>query len=297
VVPRLAASDATALLLGESGTGKTFVARLIHESSPRAREPLKVINCAAIPEALLEGELFGHEKGAFTGAVASRAGVFEAAGRGTVLLDEIGELPLTSQAKLLRVLEDKTYERLGSTRSLKLEARVLAATNRDLSAMCEAGTFRKDLFFRISVVSVKIPSLRERGEDVVLLARQLLGDLSGSAGRRVTDFSPGALAIVRSYPWPGNVRELRNAIEHALVLGDDATILPSDLPESMRAAAVQTAGPTDDDPHVVRLPAKLDWLEARAIEAAMVVTGGNRTRAAALLGINRVTLYKKLKEA
>jgi hypothetical protein len=236
LLPKLAASDASVLLLGESGTGKTFVARLIHERSPRAREPLRVINCAAIPESLLESELFGHERGAFTGAVAARAGAFEAAGRGTLLLDEIGELPLVSQAKLLRALEDRRFERIGSNRPLQLSARVLAATNRDLAAMVEAGRFRRDLYLRLSAISVPIPALRDRGGDVALLARQILADLGAAAGRRVRDFSPAAMEAILSYRWPGNVRELRNAIERAIVSGNGPVIEPGDLPDVVRAA-------------------------------------------------------------
>ncbi len=293
LVSRLAAADATALILGESGTGKSFVARLIHESSPRAKEPFRVLNCAAIPESLLESELFGHERGAFSGAVAAHAGAFEAAGRGTILLDEIGELSLASQAKLLRVLEERRFERVGSNKSLVMEARVLAATNRGLAAMVEKGTFRQDLFFRISVVSIRVPPLRDRGDDIVLLAKQLLSDLAATSGRRVTGFSASAIDVLRTHAWPGNVRELRNAIEHALVLGDGPTIEPKDLPESLRAGSI--AKPVADG-DTVRLPAKLDWLEERAIEAALRATGGNRTKAAALLGINRATLYKKLRE-
>jgi DNA-binding NtrC family response regulator len=283
------------LLLGESGTGKTFVARLLHEAGPRATEPLRVVNCAAIPEGLVESELFGHERGAFTGAANARAGAFESAGRGTVLLDEIGELPLASQAKLLRVLEDKRFERLGSNRTVSLTARVLAATNRDLGQMVVAGTFRKDLLFRVSVIELHVPPLRDRGDDVVLLAQRILIDLARTAGRRVTGFSPAAMLVLRAYPWPGNVRELRNALEHAVVLGDGALVEPSDLPAAVRAGAL-AAAPQPEDPDLVRLPASLAALEARAIEAALRATSGNRTRAAALLGINRVTLYKKLKE-
>jgi DNA-binding NtrC family response regulator len=293
LVGRLASSDATALVLGESGTGKSFVARLIHEASPRAREPFRVINCAAIPENLLESELFGHERGAFSGAVAAHAGAFEAVGRGTILLDEIGELALASQAKLLRVLEEKRFERVGSNRPLTVEARVLAATNRDLAAMVASGHFRQDLFYRVSVVSIRVPPLRDRGDDVVVLARQMLADLSANAGRRVTGFDAAAIALVRAYAWPGNVRELRNAIEHALVLGDGPVIGPGDLPEMVRHAGMAPRVARGD---MVQLPARLDWLEERAIEAALRSTEGNRTKAAALLGINRVTLYKKLKE-
>jgi DNA-binding NtrC family response regulator len=288
---RLAPSDVVVLLEGETGVGKTFVARLIHESGPRSKEPLRVLNCAAIPEALLESELFGHERGAFTGAATARPGALEAAGRGTVLLDEIGELPLASQAKLLRVLEDKRFERLGSNRSLHLEARVLAATNRDLGEMVAAGTFRADLFYRVAVVKMRVPPLRERGDDIVLLAERLLADLATTAGRRVQGFSPEALEIVRRYPWPGNVRELRNAIERALAVGEGPTIVPQDLPETVHAATP----PQPSDESLVRLPARLDWLEQRAIEAALRATGGNQRRAALLLGINRVTLHRKLK--
>ena len=296
LVPRLASADTSVLILGESGSGKTFVARLLHEGGPRARGPLRVLNCAAIPESLVEAELFGHERGAFTGAVASRVGAFEAAANGTLLLDEIGELPLVSQAKLLRVIEERRFERLGSNRSIPLTARVLAATNRDLQQMISQGTFRADLYFRISVVNVRIPALRERGDDVILLAERLLADLQSVAGRRVQGFSPRALDVIRSYPWPGNVRELRNAIEHAIVLGEGPMIEPSDLPPSI-AVSMTPVGAVPGGGDVVTLPAKLDWLEERAIEAALRATGGNRTRAAALLGINRVTLYKKLREA
>jgi two-component system response regulator HydG len=292
LIPRLAASPATALVLGESGTGKSFFARLVHEASPRAKEPFRVLNCAAIPESLVESELFGHERGAFSGAVSTHLGAFEAVGKGTLFLDEIGELSLAAQAKLLRVLEERRFERVGSNRSLTMEARVLAATNRDLAAMVQKGQFRQDLFFRVSVVSVRVPPLRDRADDIVLLANQILADVVTTAGRRVTGFSPRAIAALRAYSWPGNVRELRNAIEHALVLGDTATIEPGDLPETIR---IGTA-PTTIEGDTVRLPANLVWLEEQAIQAALRATNGNRTKAAALLGINRVTLYKKLKE-
>jgi two-component system response regulator HydG len=305
LVARLGDSDAVALIEGETGVGKTFVARLIHEAGPRARSPLLVVNCAAIPENLVESELFGHERGAFTGATSSRRGVFESAGDGTVLLDEIGELPGASQSKLLHVLEDKAFTRVGSSRRVPLRARVLVATNRNLDQMVEQGTFRHDLFFRVSVVRLRIPPLRERGEDLGLLAKHILADLAASSLRRVDAFSDEALDVIRRYPWPGNVRELRNVIEHALVLGDGRRILPSDLPSALRAdaaAASRSAAPctagTDDSagrPRVVELPASLEWLEKKAIEAALEATEGNRNRAAAILGINRVTLYKKLR--
>ncbi len=294
LLPRLAASESCVLLLGETGSGKTFVARLLHEASAREREPFRIINCAAIPENLLESELFGSERGAFTGAFAARAGAFEAAGAGTVLLDEVGELPLSSQAKLLGVLEERRFQRIGSNRDIPLRARVLAATNRDLAAMVEAGTFRRDLYYRLSVVTVPVPALRERAEDIAPLAQQLLGDLTTMAGRRIRGFTPAALDTIRHYPWPGNVRELRNAIERAVVMGEGELIEATDLPEIVTAST--NPGTVDaTDPTLVRLPANLAWLEERAIEAALTATSGNRTRAAALLGIHRMTLVKKLR--
>jgi DNA-binding NtrC family response regulator len=293
LLPRLAAADSSILLLGETGSGKSFVARLIHESSRRAAAPFRALNCAAIPEALVESEIFGYERGAFTGATNARAGAFESAGEGTLFLDEIGELSLASQAKLLRAIEERTFERLGSNKPIALKARVLAATNRDLQAMMAEERFRADLFYRLSVVTLTVPPLRERREDLPLLAQQLLADLAPSANRRVDGFTKEALEVIRRYEWPGNVRELRNAIERALVLGDSSWIEPADLPDVVRGApAMQPANETD----VLKLPARLDELEERAIQAALAASGGNRTRAAAILGINRVTLYKKLRE-
>ncbi len=289
---KLARSEALALLTGESGTGKTFAARLIHEASPRAAHPLRILNCAAIPDGLFEAELFGSERGAFSGAVAARTGAFEAVGRGTLVLDEIGDMPLASQAKLLHVLEARSFERVGSNRALPLEARVLAATNRDLPAMVEAGTFRGDLYFRISVVTVTVPPLRERGRDIAMLAERMLADLAPGAGRRITGFAPDALGALSAYGWPGNVRELRNVVEHAIVMGDGSRITVEDLPERITAKAARPR--VTDDADVVTLPARLDELEERAIAAALRATGNNRTKAATLLGINRVTLQNKL---
>ena len=260
----------------------------------RARERRSgIVNCAAIPESLLESELFGHERGAFSGATGARPGVFESAGRGTVFLDEIGELPFQSQAKLLRALEDRRFERLGSNRSILLEARILLATNRDLEAMVEAGTFRRDLYYRIAVVKVRVPALRERGDDLRLLANHILADLGASAGRRVDGFAPEALDAIERYRWPGNVRELRNAIERALVVGDGPMIRAADLPDVVTGAPPRQ--PQAED--MVRLPADLRWLEGKAIEAALRATSGNQRRAALLLGINRVTLNRKLRDA
>jgi len=294
MIPKLAASDVTVLLLGETGVGKTFVARLIHESGPRKGEPLRIINCASIPENLIESELFGHERGAFTGAVSTQRGVFETAGGGTLLLDEVGELPLAGQAKLLRVLEDRRFERIGSNRALHLNARIIAATNRDLESMVATGAFRSDLFFRLSILRAVVPPLRERGDDLLLLARRILADLASGAGRRIDGFSPDALEAIRRYPWPGNVRELRNVIEHALVLGDGPVLEASDFPAAVRytpRAAADAFGA--EEPTLVELPMNEELLHVKNREAALLRSAGNKTRAAALLGIRRTTLYKK----
>jgi DNA-binding NtrC family response regulator len=290
-IPRLALSDASVLVEGETGSGKTFVARLIHEASPRSREPLRVINCAAIPENLVESELFGHERGAFTGAVGQRTGALEEVGRGTLFLDEIGELSLGAQAKLLRALEERKFERVGSNRTIDMRARVICATNRDLEERISAGAFRRDLLFRLAVVRLRIPSLRERGDDLLELAQRILADAARSADRRVVGFTPDALALLRRYSWPGNVRELRNAVDHAVALGEGPLVTPDDLP-----AYVTGAPPEPDNPDVVHLPLDLPALERRAVEAALRSTSGNRLRAAALLGVNRSTLYKKLRD-
>jgi two-component system response regulator HydG len=293
MIPRLAKSDVIVLLSGETGTGKSFVARLIHESGPRATEPFRTLNCAAIPESLIESELFGHERGAFTGAVSARTGALESAGSGTIFLDELGELPLTSQAKLLRVLEERLFERLGSNRAIPLNARVIAASNRDLKAMVEEGTFRSDLFFRIHVVNVTVPPLRERAEDIPALAAQILNDFRESTPRRITRISRAALDRMQHYPWPGNVRELRNAIEHAIALGESEEVGLADLPEALRLAAPPSAV-SSGDPYVIRLPATLSAVETKAIQAALLAAGDNRKRAAVLLGIPRSSLYVKL---
>lgn len=294
LVDKLAERDAAVLIGGETGVGKSFLARLIHEGGARARHPFRVVNCAAIPENLVESELFGHERGAFTGALDRRIGVLEAVGEGTVLLDEIGDLPVPSQAKLLHVLEAKCFEPVGSHRSVRLQARVLAASNRDLKTMAAAGQFRSDLFFRLSVVAIEVPPLRSRGLDILLLAERFLADLSQAAGRRVRGFHDETKELLLNHPWPGNVRELRNVVEHALVLGEDEWIRPGDLPLDLR---ISQDAPVPLGEDLVKLPLKLLTLEKLAIDAALRRTDGNQTKAAAILGINRVTLYKKLKAA
>jgi two-component system response regulator HydG len=288
---RLARSPSTVLFEGETGVGKTFYARLLHEASPRAAEPLRVVNCAALPESLLESELFGHERGSFTGAVASRVGALEAAGEGSVVLDEIGELSLVNQAKLLRALEDRCFERIGSNRTVRLRARLLCATNRDLDDLVTRGLFREDLLFRIAVVRFRVPPLRERPEDIVPLAHHLLLELARTTGRDVVNFSGDALDVIRRHPWRGNVRELRSAIEYAIALGEGPIICAADLPLTISGRAPLVP---EDDGETIRLPCPLAEVERRCIEAALRATGGNRLRAAKLLRISRTTLYSRI---
>jgi Nif-specific regulatory protein len=240
LVRRVAPTDSTVLIEGESGTGKELVARAIHRNSPRAERPFVAINCAAIPDTLLESELFGHEKGAFTGANALKKGKLEAADGGTLFFDEIGELAAGLQAKLLRVLQEREFERVGGTRPVKLDIRVIAATNRSLTEFVKTGAFRNDLYHRLNVVSLTVPALRERRDDIPVLAEYFISKISRKCKIRPKSLSPEARAYLTNYPWPGNIRELENALEHAIVLGSTNAILPEDLPE----AIVETAAPT-----------------------------------------------------
>jgi hypothetical protein len=235
LVARLTNASTTVLLLGEGGTGKSLLARRLHEGGCRAPHPFRVVNCAALPD-LIETELFGHERGAYTGAVCTRVGTFESAGEGTIFLDEIAELPLASQAKLLRALEERRFERVGSNEPRALEARVIVATNRKLGEMVATGRFREDLYYRISVVRVQVPPLRERRDDIDLLAKIILAEVAAGVGRRVEGFAPDALEAMRAHPWPGNLRELRNVIESAVVLGDGPFITLEDLPADLASS-------------------------------------------------------------
>jgi transcriptional regulator with PAS, ATPase and Fis domain len=283
---RAAAVDTTVLIEGESGVGKERVARLIHEESPRAAAPFLAINCGAISEGLLESELFGHVRGAFTGATQDHAGLFEAAAGGTLFLDEIGELPLAMQAKLLRVLQEREVRRVGETRSRAVDVRVLAASNRDLAQEVEARRFRKDLYYRLRVIGLVIPPLRERKDDVLPLARTLLAGAAARLGRAAVQLSPAAADQLLRHAWPGNVRELGNAIERAVALGAGGRIEPQDLPEEVRAARPLVPSWSGT--------ATLAELERTAIVSALEQHGGNRERAAAQLGIGSATLYRKL---
>ena len=300
---KVAESDvASVLLQGESGTGKDLVAKAIHYGSQRAERPFVAVNCAALPATLIESELFGYEKGAFTDAKARKEGLFEQAEGGTLLLDEIGELELSLQAKLLRVLEEGAFRRVGGLKDIPMDVRVLAASNRDLKADSEAGSFRLDLYYRLSVIQIDIPALRERGDDVLLLAQHYIGTIGTRLKRskKIDTLSTEAKEVFRKYSWPGNVRELRNVIERALILEENDQItteyLPGGLLQSPRQS-LPTAGA--DLPAQFVLPAEgisLDEAELSFVRQAIERSGGNQTRAAELLGISRDQLRYRLKK-
>ncbi|HRI08001.1 MAG TPA: sigma-54 dependent transcriptional regulator, partial [Nannocystaceae bacterium] len=292
---KVAAANSTVLLLGESGTGKELAASTIHALSPRSNGPFVAINCASFPEQLLESELFGHEKGAFTGAMSQHDGVFVRAHGGTLFMDEVGELSPAAQARLLRVLENRTLLRVGGTRELSVDVRVIAATHRDLAAMVQAGRFREDLLYRLSVIQTNLPPLRERQSDIPALVEHFAASLGESIGRRIDGIAPAAMDALVRYRWPGNVRELRNVVERALVLGDGPILDIDDLPPELARAASLT--PTQPPPPASEAAVRtLAELERDAIVQALAVTQGNKARAAALLGIDRTTLYRKLKD-
>jgi Nif-specific regulatory protein len=288
-ISRVAGRDSTVLISGESGTGKELVARATHENSARADKPFVAINCAAITETLLESELFGHERGAFTGAVSQKKGKLEIAEGGTVFLDEIGELALAMQAKLLRVLQEREFERVGGTRPIKLDIRLIAATNRDLKEASRTGTFRPDLYYRLNVVSLRMPALRERREDIPFLAAFFAANYSEKVKRRVSGISPQARACLMRYDWPGNVRELENAIERAVVLGSTESILPEDLPESILEETAAAGEPVSALHDGIREAKKV--LIERAIEKA----DGNYTEAAGILGVHPNHLFRLIR--
>ena len=299
---RAAGTDATVLLEGESGTGKELFARALHALSPRSEGPFVAINCAAIPDTLLETELFGHEKGAFTGAAARKPGRFELAHRGTLFLDEIGDLPFALQAKILRALEEKRFERVGGTQSLHVDVRVVAATNRNLKQRVAERQFREDLFFRLSVFPIQIPPLRERSDDVVILARHFVDRFCRDMNKKPLVIAPAALEELRAYAWPGNVRELQNCIERAVILCDGDTIHSRHLNLSFRqpAAAAAVASPWDQVDLSGTLADALrrttGEVERRKIEQAVKDAAGNKMRAADMLQVSYKTLLQKMKD-
>jgi DNA-binding NtrC family response regulator len=301
IVRHVAPTRATVLITGESGTGKELVARAIHQLSPRRDRPFIAFNCAALPANLIESELFGHEKGAFTGAVQRRQGLLGAADGGTLFLDEIAELDISLQAKLLRALEERAYTPLGSTREVKVDVRFLAATNRDLLASVREGKFREDLYYRLKVVHLGLPPLRDRRDDIPLLARHFLELAIREHGLGPLEFDASATRVLFSHDWPGNVRELKNAIESAAVLARGSVITAQNLPGSVpevAAAPAQAApagGPAVGD-SLFHVGMKMDELEKGAILATLESTGGNRTKAARVLGISLRTLQRKLKD-
>ena len=287
----------TVLVVGETGTGKELVARAIHELSPRRERPLVSINCAAIPETLLEDELFGHVKGAFTGAHQARVGRFEQADGGTLFLDEIGEMSLGLQAKLLRVLQEREFERLGSGRTIKVDVRVIAATSADLEERIRRGEFRKDLFYRLNVVAIKLPPLRERRCDLRLLAAHFLNQFSTEYGLPIKSLPTATLERLAAYDWPGNIRELQNVIERATILsGTRSQLLPGDLPEEITrlepARALQTLSIPDDGLHFETV---VSQIERELLLESLRRTGGNKCQAARLLNLKRTTFIEKLK--
>jgi two-component system, NtrC family, response regulator HydG len=286
---RVAESDASVLLLGESGTGKDVVAREIHRSGARARKPFVAVNCSAIPEGLLESELFGHEKGSFTGAVRQKRGKFETADGGTVFLDEIGDMSEALQAKLLRFLQDHIVQRVGGSVDIPVDVRVVAATNKDLEAEVARGRFREDLYFRLNVVTITLPPLRERDGDVPLLIEHFLR-VHSAAGRKPKKFSPSAIRMALNYDWPGNVRELENAVQRAVVLTRGETIFPEQLPAKVQASASDREGAALTGGRTMR------EVERDTIIKTLRQTDGNRTHAAKILGISRRTLQNKIKE-
>jgi DNA-binding NtrC family response regulator len=288
VARRVAQVDATVLLTGESGVGKERIARFIHDESSRAGGPFVAINCGAVPENLLESELFGHVRGSFTGATQDRIGLFEAANSGTLLLDEIGEVPPPMQVKLLRALQEREIRRVGENRNRAVSARVIAATNRDLVKEIRAARFREDLYYRLRVVEIGVPPLRERREDILPLARAFVADAARRTGRKVSGFTPAAAHRLLRYGWPGNVRELENAIERAVVLTRRSRIDIEDLPGEVGLTMPDAVAATDVRP--------LAEVERDYIKSVLRAVGGNRSQAAQKLGIGEATLYRKIKQ-
>lgn len=292
VIALSAPSDATILILGESGTGKELIANAVHQNSYRGDKPFVKINCAALPENLLESELFGHEKGAFTGAVSKRQGRFELADGGTLFLDEIGDMTLSTQAKILRVLQEGEFERVGGDTTLKVDARIIAATNKDLELEVDEGNFRKDLFFRLSVVPITLPPLRKRKLDIPLLAEHFLKRYAEKNNRLIRGFTPEAIDKLMRYDWPGNIRELENVIERTVIMSKENLITHEAIPISLKSSS----DPLEEQAAEVFVGRSIRAVEKELIMKTLEKTGKNITRASELLGISRRTLHNKIKE-
>lgn len=291
-VEKVVNSNVTVLIQGESGTGKELIARAIHfHSSVRSGKPFVAVNCTALPESLLESELFGHEKGSFTGAVGRRIGKFEQANNGTIFLDEVGLMSFATQAKLLRVLQEREFERVGGAELLKVDVRVISATNRDLEDAMKKGEFREDLYYRLSVFPIKLPALRERKEDIPLLAAHFLKKYSDQENKKVEDINPDALELLMAYNWPGNVRELENAIERAVVLTNEDEITAKELPPAVRSIGEKKIYESDNT-----LSSWIEKLEEDALRQALLENEGNISKTAKKLGIGRATIYRKAKK-
>jgi two-component system NtrC family response regulator len=285
LIERVATSNATVMITGDSGTGKEVTARAIHLASERRDQPFVPVNCAALPEQLLESELFGHEKGAFTGAVALRTGRFEMADNGTIFLDEIAEMPLAMQAKLLRVIQERSFERVGGTETLKVDLRIIAATNKDIKKAVECGEFREDLYYRLNVIHIQLPPLKDRKEDILLLANNFL--LKYMKGTNPKEISPEAMELLLNYDWPGNIRELQNVIERAVIICQGDMVLPEHLPKELQK------NDYSDVDNIIKFPdagISLEEVEKELILKALEKSNGNQTKAAQLLGITRSAL-------
>ena len=293
-IGRVADQAVPVLLTGESGTGKELVARAIYQHGPRARAPFLAINCAAIPETLLESELFGHEKGAFTGADRRRIGKFEQCNGGTIFLDEIGDMPQALQAKILRLVQDQTFERVGGNETIQTDVRLIAATHRDLKAWSAEGKFRTDLYYRLSVFTIHLPPLRERAEDLLLLVQLYLRRFSNELGREVQEVAPDALERLRDYSWPGNIRELQSVLKQALLKTPGAVLLAAFLPADLASDA--PGGRAGERATLARPGATLAEMECEAMRQSLIQTGGNRQRTAELLGISTPTLLRKIQK-
>jgi DNA-binding NtrC family response regulator len=297
VIRQAAPTQATVLIQGESGTGKELVAQAVHRLSTRSKGPFVAVHCAALAPALLESELFGHEKGAFTGATGRRRGRFEMADGGTLFLDEVSEIEASVQVKLLRVLEERSFERVGGDETLEVDIRLIAATNQDLKARVAEGKFREDLFFRLDVVNVTLPPLRERVEDIPLLCDSFLREFSRANAKPIDGLTSDAMNLLTAYAWPGNVRELRNTIEKMVVLAKGEKLTARDVPSRIRDEAREAAGKARPaGAEALKGGESLAGIEKRMIEEALRRHGGNRTRAAAALGISRRTLHRKLRQ-